>query len=48
MDGSGRVVSYSVLVGETEGKRPFGRPRRIWEYNVKMALLEVGWGHGLD
>ena len=21
-----------------EGKRPFGRPRRRWEYNIKMDL----------
>jgi len=33
---------YRVLVGKPEGKRPLGRPRRGWEYNNKMALLEVG------
>jgi hypothetical protein len=22
---------YKVLVGKPEGKRPLGRPRRIWE-----------------
>jgi len=31
-----------VLVGKPEGKRPFGRPRRRWEYNIKMDLREVG------
>ena len=35
---------YSVLVGKPEGKRPFGRPRRRWEDNIKMNLKEVGWG----
>jgi len=35
---------YSVLVGKAEGKRPFGRPRRRWEYNIKMDLREVGCG----
>jgi hypothetical protein len=25
-----------------EGKRPFGRPRRRWEDNIKMDLQEVG------
>jgi hypothetical protein len=35
-----------VLVGKPEGKRPLGRPRRRWEYNIKMDLQEVGWGHG--
>ena len=24
-----------VLVGEPEGKRPLGRPRRRWEDNIK-------------
>jgi len=27
-----------------EGKRPLGRPRRRWEYNIKMDLQKVGWG----
>ena len=38
--GQGRGV-YRVLVGETEGKRPLGRPRRRWEDNIKMDLQEV-------
>ena len=29
------------LVGKPEGKRPLGRPRRRWEYNIKMYLQEV-------
>jgi len=35
-----------VLVGKPEGKRPLGRPRRRWEDNIKMDLLEVGGGRG--
>ena len=35
---------YRDLVGKTEGKRPFGRPRRRWEDNIKMDLQEVGLG----
>jgi len=32
-------------VGKSEGKRTLGRPRRGWEYNIKMDLQEVGcWG----
>jgi len=31
-------------VGKPEGKRPFGRPRRIWEDNIKMDLQGVGCG----
>jgi hypothetical protein len=37
--GQGRGV-YSVLVGRPEGKRPLGRPRIRWEYNIKMDLRE--------
>ena len=37
----GRGV-YKVLVGKPEGKRPLGRPRRRWDYNIKMDLQEVG------
>jgi hypothetical protein len=32
----------SVLVGKPEEKRVLGRPRRIWEDNIKMDLHEVG------
>jgi hypothetical protein len=31
-----------ILVGRPEGRRPLGRPRRSWEYNIKMDLREVG------
>jgi len=34
-------------VGKPEGKRPFVRPRRRWENNIKMDLQEVGCG-GMD
>jgi hypothetical protein len=36
----GRGV-HRVLVGKPEGKRPLGRPRRRWEYNIKIDLQEV-------
>jgi len=35
---------YSVSVWKLEGKRPFGRPRRRWENNIKMDFQEVGFG----
>jgi hypothetical protein len=35
---------YRVLIGKPEGKRPLGRPRRKWEYGIRMALRETGWG----
>jgi hypothetical protein len=28
--------AYRLLVGKPEGKRPLGRPRRRWVYNIKM------------
>ena len=34
---------YMVLVGKSERKRPLGRPRHRWEYNIKMDLQEVGY-----
>ena len=36
----GRGV-HKVLVGKPDGKRPFGRRRRIWKDNIKMDLQEV-------
>jgi hypothetical protein len=39
--GEGRGI-YRVLVGRPEGKRPLGRPRRRWEYNIKMDFKEIG------
>ena len=36
-----------VLVRKSEGKGPLGRPRCIWEDNIKMDLHEVGCG-GVD
>jgi hypothetical protein len=38
--GEGRNV-YRVLVGNPEGKRPLGRPRRRWEDGIKMDLGEI-------
>jgi hypothetical protein len=36
--------AYRILVGKPEGKRPLGRPRRMWEDDIKMGLREIGWG----
>jgi hypothetical protein len=41
--GNGSGV-YRVLVGNPEGKRPLGRPRRRWEDNIKTDLQEVECG----
>jgi hypothetical protein len=39
--------AYRLFVGKPEGKRQLGRPRRRWVDNIKMDLLEIGWG-GVD
>jgi hypothetical protein len=31
-------------VGKPEGRRPLGRPRRRWLNDIRMYLVEVGWG----
>jgi hypothetical protein len=36
--------AYRFLVGKPEGKRPVGRPRRMWADNIKMDLGEMGRG----
>jgi hypothetical protein len=35
--------AYRILVGETERKRPLGRPRRRWVENIKIHLREIEW-----
>jgi hypothetical protein len=37
-----RRAVYRVLVGKPERKGPFGRPKLMWEDNIKMDLQEVG------
>jgi hypothetical protein len=39
--------AYRLLVGNPEGNRPVGRPRRGWVGNIKMDLGAIGWG-GVD
>jgi hypothetical protein len=36
--------AYRLLVGKPEGRRPLGTPRRRWMDNIRMDLVEVGWG----
>jgi hypothetical protein len=36
--------AYILLVGNPEGKRPLGRPRRRWVDNIMTDLGEVVWG----
>jgi hypothetical protein len=39
-----KVNACRLLVGKPEGKRTLGRPRRRWVGNIRMDLVEVGWG----
>jgi hypothetical protein len=34
--------AYRILVGNPEGKRPLGKPRRRWVDNIKMNFREIG------
>jgi hypothetical protein len=43
-----RRGAYRVLVGKSEGQRPFGKHIYRWDDNIKMDLQEVGWEHGLN
>ena len=36
---------YRVLVGKPEERRPLGRPRRRWVYNIRTDLQEVRCGY---
>jgi hypothetical protein len=35
--------AYRIFVGNPEGKRPLGRPRRRWVNNNKMDVREIRW-----
>jgi hypothetical protein len=39
--------AYRILVGKPGGKRPLGRPRRMWLGNIKIDLRGIGWD-GMD
>jgi hypothetical protein len=36
--------AYRLLVEKLEGSRPLGRPRHRWVNNIRINLVEVGWG----
>jgi hypothetical protein len=33
--------AYNILVGNPEGKRPSGRPKRTWEDDIRMDLTKT-------
>jgi hypothetical protein len=34
--------AYRILVGNSERKRPLGRPRRMWVDNINVGLTVIG------
>ena len=38
--------AFKILTGKPTGKRPLGRPRRRWEDNIIMDLVEIGISAG--
>jgi hypothetical protein len=36
--------AYRLWVGKPKGRTPLGRPRRRWVDNIRMDLVEMGWG----
>jgi hypothetical protein len=41
------INAHNILVGLPEGNRSLGRPRLIWEDNIRVDLKETGW-EGVD
>jgi hypothetical protein len=39
-----RGTCVMLSVGKPEGKRPLRRPRHRWVDNIRMDLVDVGWG----
>jgi hypothetical protein len=38
------IVTLWLLVGKPEGSRSLGKQRRRWLDNIRIDLVEVGWG----
>ena len=34
--------AFTILTDTQAGKKPLGRPRRRWEYNIRMDIKEIG------
>ena len=41
-----RTSVYRGWVGESECRRPLGRPKHRWEDSIKIYFQEVLWGRG--
>jgi hypothetical protein len=42
-----RRDAYKVIVEKPQGKRPIGRSRRRWNYNINAGVKEIFW-KGVD
>jgi hypothetical protein len=40
----GEENTYRLLLEKPERRRPLEKPRRRWLDNIRMDLVEVGWG----
>jgi hypothetical protein len=38
------IKVYKMLTGKFEGKKVLGRPKRRWEYGIRMDIGEIGCG----
>jgi hypothetical protein len=43
--GGERSGAYKVFVEKTERQRTLGRPRRKWENNIKINLMDIDWNN---
>jgi hypothetical protein len=39
-----KTNACSILMGTPQGRTPLGRPRCVWEDNIKMDLRDIGYG----
>jgi hypothetical protein len=38
-------TAYRLLVRKPDGKRQLGKPRSMWEDNIRMHLVETRWDY---
>ena len=39
--------AFKILTRKPTGRRPLGKPRRIWEDNIRMDIEEIGINAGI-
>jgi hypothetical protein len=43
-----KAAGHVARLAKRSGKEALGRPTLRWEDNIKIDLIEVEWGRGLD